>query len=205
MKRLNKKGFTLIELLAVIIILGVLLLIAVPSVSKYITNSRMDTYETNLSKLVDAVSNEVNSYSDNYTFSASQYLIVPLTCVEVERGSNSESPFGPYIQDNSFIVVTRKYETGSNVPVGFNYYVAALDVNGFGTNLSLIEDVAVQGTPTAVQITKSTKTGATDRDYDIPTTAASTIPEIFKTENGTSTLALSGVLPKGCTITASTN
>ena len=39
MKGLNKKGFTLIELLAVIIILGVLLLIAVPSVSKYITNS----------------------------------------------------------------------------------------------------------------------------------------------------------------------
>ena len=32
MKKMNKKGFTLIELLAVIIILGVLLLIAVPSV-----------------------------------------------------------------------------------------------------------------------------------------------------------------------------
>ena len=34
--KLNKKGFTLIELLAVIVILGVLLAIAIPSVTKHI-------------------------------------------------------------------------------------------------------------------------------------------------------------------------
>ena len=37
---MNKKGFTLIELLAVIIILGILMLIAIPSVTNYINNSR---------------------------------------------------------------------------------------------------------------------------------------------------------------------
>ena len=40
MKKLNKKGFTLIELLAVIIILGVLMIIAIPSVTEYISSSR---------------------------------------------------------------------------------------------------------------------------------------------------------------------
>ena len=40
MKKTNKKGFTLIELLAVIIILGVLMIIAIPSVTQYISNSR---------------------------------------------------------------------------------------------------------------------------------------------------------------------
>ena len=41
---MNKKGFTLIELLAVIIILGILMIIAIPSVTKYISDSRKSAY-----------------------------------------------------------------------------------------------------------------------------------------------------------------
>jgi prepilin-type N-terminal cleavage/methylation domain-containing protein len=37
---MNKKGFTLIEIIAVIIVISILLLIAVPSVSRYIEESR---------------------------------------------------------------------------------------------------------------------------------------------------------------------
>ena len=37
-------GFTLIELLAVIIILGVLMLVAIPSVTSYVANSRKNSY-----------------------------------------------------------------------------------------------------------------------------------------------------------------
>ncbi len=130
MKKLNKKGFTLIELLAVIIILGVLLLIAVPAVSRYIQESREDTYATNLSKFVDAVSPEVNSYNSEYTFATNQYLVVPITCLELERGSSKDSPFGPYDPMRSYVIVTRK-TTGS----GFDYYVAALDKTGYGTKV----------------------------------------------------------------------
>ncbi len=130
MKKLNKKGFTLIELLAVIIILGVLLLIAVPAVSRYIQESREDTYATNLSKFVDAVSPEVNSYNSEYTFATNQYLVVPITCLELERGSSEDSPFGPYDPMRSYVIVTRK-TSGS----GFDYYVAALDQTGYGTTV----------------------------------------------------------------------
>ena len=41
---MKKNGFTLIELLAIIIILGVLMIIAVPAVTKYINDSRKSTY-----------------------------------------------------------------------------------------------------------------------------------------------------------------
>ena len=43
-KEKKKRGFTLIELLAVIIILGILLVIAVPAVTKYINDSRKNSY-----------------------------------------------------------------------------------------------------------------------------------------------------------------
>ena len=40
---MKKKGFTLIELLAVIVILAILLAIAIPKVTQYITKSRKDS------------------------------------------------------------------------------------------------------------------------------------------------------------------
>lgn len=55
MKKLNKKGFTLIELLAVIVIMGILMLVAIPAVSKYIAQSRDNTYASTLKSYGKAV------------------------------------------------------------------------------------------------------------------------------------------------------
>ena len=40
----NNKGFTLVELLAVIVIMGILMMVAIPSVTRTIENSRKDTF-----------------------------------------------------------------------------------------------------------------------------------------------------------------
>ena len=57
MKR--NKGFTLIELLAVIVILGVIMLIAVPSVMNYIERSKRRTSELSVEGYVDAIKKSI--------------------------------------------------------------------------------------------------------------------------------------------------
>ena len=51
---MKKKGFTLVELLAVIIILSLVLVIAVPSVNKYIKQSKEKAYDTQISTIIEA-------------------------------------------------------------------------------------------------------------------------------------------------------
>lgn len=55
----DNKGFTLIELLAVIVILGVLMIIAVPMVTKYIKQAKQDAF-------VDTAKSYINSARYGY-------------------------------------------------------------------------------------------------------------------------------------------
>ena len=59
MKKINNLGFTLIELLAVITIMGILMMVAIPSVSRPIENSRRDTFADNALTYVNTVRNAV--------------------------------------------------------------------------------------------------------------------------------------------------
>ena len=73
-KNLKSAGFTLIELLAVITIMGILMMVAIPSVSRTIENSRRDTF-------ADVAKQYINTIRD-------AVLADELTC---GTGSNAQS------------------------------------------------------------------------------------------------------------------
>ena len=55
----NQSGFTLIELLAVITIMGILMMVAIPAVSRTIENSRRDTFKNTALSYLDAVKTSI--------------------------------------------------------------------------------------------------------------------------------------------------
>lgn len=57
MKKLKNAGFTLIELLAVITIMGILMMVAIPSVTRTIANSRRDTFADIVLRYIDSARN----------------------------------------------------------------------------------------------------------------------------------------------------
>lgn len=56
---IKKNGFTMVELLTVITIMGFLLLITIPSVSRIIENARKDSFVSTASDYLEAVENNV--------------------------------------------------------------------------------------------------------------------------------------------------
>lgn len=80
MKKLNRKGFTLIELLAVITIMGILLLVAIPAVSRTIENTRRDTF-------VDTAKSYINALKTSVAADEVCYYTSPTVCEPISSGA----------------------------------------------------------------------------------------------------------------------
>ena len=124
----NKKGFTLIELLAVIVILGLLMAIAIPSVTKYITESRKKSLMSTIGNYITAMINEVNDLTYTFTSDNTIYAI-PIECIALERGGTD--PFGEWHQANNaywaYVLVQYDDETSS-----YRYGFTFKDSAGYG-------------------------------------------------------------------------
>lgn len=135
MKKTNKKGFTLIELLAVIIILGVLMIIAIPSVTEYISSSRKKAYIDIAGQYISTVITKVNQAENLKFFEENTLYLVKVghekACVSLEKGGQS-----PFNDTWKYAYVGVVY-TGS----GYDYYYMSEDASGEGIRLVLQKEL----------------------------------------------------------------
>ena len=117
---MNKKGFTLIELLAVIIILGILMIIAIPSVTSYISDSRKEAYIDTAKEIISGARNFVNEGKEGIYDTEVTYYI-DANCIKTEGAL--KSPYGDFVK--AYVVVT--YDGN-----GYDYYWTSVDEAGQG-------------------------------------------------------------------------
>ena len=126
MKKITKKGFTLIELLAVIVILGILMLMAIPSVTKYIDESRKEVYVKTVFNMVSVIKNGIATEDDKYSLKDKRHKKIYLIDIDTENKIN-KSPYGNFEKNISYVLV-------SKVNDKYEYIVQAKDTAGYCIN-----------------------------------------------------------------------
>lgn len=131
MKKSNQKGFTLIELLAVIVILGVLLAIAVPSVTKYINTSKKNTYISNAQSYASTALQQTTLGTYKAPVNPNEAIVIFFSALEddLEKGGKTSPYGGAYTADSSFVVIAN-VRTAENPK--YQSYIAAIDSEGYG-------------------------------------------------------------------------
>lgn len=138
----DKKGFTLIELLAVIVILGVLLAIAVPAVTKYISSSRKSTFITNVKQYTDSARSEALDGAYLFPVNTNDATVIRFSTIYplLEKGGKTSPYDGQWENSNCFVAIIND---GTAESPHYVYYVAARDSKGYGLGSSDNGNVAV--------------------------------------------------------------
>ena len=134
MKKINRKGFTLIELLAVIVILGIILMIAVPSISGVIANSRRDSFVRTADLYIEGARNMALAGTFDAQADPSRATVISLSKIELEGVKDAESAKSPFNQKwNMTESLTFAYivviNTRTQEDPKYTYYFTAKDIS----------------------------------------------------------------------------
>lgn len=146
---MNKRGFTLVELIATIVILGVIMMIAIPNVLSIIEKNKQDDFIETAKLLISEAEYKVRGDTSIELPKDDNHSII-ITLNYLNSNNFNESPYEYPYDAMSFVLIAKE---GSN----YNYYVhlsatkinlrdtgqdyKIIDTKNRGINLASIEEL----------------------------------------------------------------
>lgn len=179
----NKKGFTLIELLAVIVILAILMAIAIPKVTQYITRSRKDSLIATSNDFIDAIRKDAISEEYEFPIGNDDVTIVSLDLIKLEKGG-IKSPFnGKWVPKYSYVAIIN---IGTDEDPDYKYFVAIRDTKRYNIALSaedtITRDSIIRNNTSGTKVKIDAMCGSEEGTYKVLSSIAGL--EKYKPSNG---------------------
>lgn len=116
----SNAGFTMIELLAAVVVLGILMIIAVPTVTNVLNDSKNKTYIDDSIRLISTFDNQMRK--DNMMPVPAINCCIAMNLTYLDNNTFNDAPYdGEYDRVYSFVIAKRKttYE--------YDYYVRLVE------------------------------------------------------------------------------
>ena len=168
MKKMHNKGFTLVELLAMLTVLAVLMIVAIPNISQILKNSRMNQVKMDARKMVDSAKIKISKDNKKTIIEKNKYYYIFSldyldTNDDIKKGPNG----GEYDKYSSFVIYNRSdgtphYYVRLIEKKNNDYYVLTKD----SKNITEIDEITKKDSTIEVKKVNSISTVTKD-DYKV--------------------------------------
>lgn len=122
----KKNGFTLVELLAMLVIMGILMVVAIPNITGILSNQKVNSLKSDATNLIETAKVKIAKDTSINKPTPQQCLFFTLDALD-ENDDFSKGPNGgEYMRYESFVVATRE----SGISAGttkYSYYVRLVE------------------------------------------------------------------------------
>lgn len=134
---MKKNGFTFVELLAMLTVIGIIMLVAIPNISGMLKNQRLGSLKTDATSMVESAKAKAGKDRLMPKPKVGECIVFPLNYLDDNENIIKGPNGGLYDQFDSIVVYTR-------IDNKYKYYVRLVEIyNNKRIGVSLIESTSI--------------------------------------------------------------